>query len=100
MAVKYHTTERDQEIETRIKMLMQDLATAVGTLLALSNNSPFAKNAFNRVAPLRQAISRQHFEDEHISSLKPNSELLQQIVADGLALKQALIGLKNAQFQG
>jgi len=95
----YHSkAERDRDAEVKMKMSIQDLSLRVASLQDLTGYIPSYIECQDDVIRLRQAITSNHFEDEHTGSAELNSEIFQRIAEASLAAKRNLITLKHRQF--
>lgn len=97
-AQSYHLSSRAQDCEIKIKMNLQDISVRLGSLTGICAHTNELVSCRSLVINLRQAITSQHFEDEHQDSLFAGNQQIQDIAAAALRLKQALLHLKHCQF--
>ena len=96
-ANNYHSSERDQKLEVKIKITLSDLSQRVASLAQITQDTSKLTNCLSVVIKLRQAVTSKHFEDEHIGSLG-NSSIHEEIADASLAMKRSLVDLKHSQF--
>lgn len=94
----YHMALRDVNLEVQIKMALQDASIRSGALISICNASSELAACRCGITSLKQAITSKHFEDEHTELLDANHQQLQDIAAEVLRSKQALLRLKHAQL--
>lgn len=96
-ATEYHSSSRDKKLETKLKISLQDLTERVSSLSQITQDCDEPQGCIESVVEFRQAISRSHFEDEHLGPLDSNV-VYENIASTALALKRSLVALKHAQF--
>jgi len=97
---RYHIGAlRDQELELKIKMRLQDLAESIGALRRISQDETSLKNSINSIKNLRRSITGKHFEDEHTGSLTERDIIMETIALEALNAKRALLTLSHAQYR-
>jgi hypothetical protein len=97
-AQTYHVNQRDISKENNLKRNLQDLSIRTSSLKDLIDNDscqPIWKN----MTKLKQAITGQHFEDEHIEALANQNSQFELIAEYEVALKRTLFDLKHSQFK-
>ena len=97
VAIEYHSTERNRKLETKLKISLQDLTERVSSLSQITQDCDEPQRCIALSVGFRQAITRSHFEDEHLGPLESNVEY-ENIASTSLALKRSLVALKHAQF--
>jgi hypothetical protein len=96
----YHLgATRDQELELKIKMGLQDLAESIGALRRIVQDETSLRNAINSIKNLRRAITGKHFEDEHTGSLTERDIIIETVALEALNAKRALLILSHAQYR-
>lgn len=94
----YHLNSRDIPKENNIKRNLQDVsirASSLKDLISIDSCQPIWTNLKN----FKQAVTGQHFEDEHTEILSNQNEQFELIAEYELALKRALYDLKHVQFK-
>lgn len=94
----YHLNPREIEQEILIKMALQDASLRTNGLGAICDSSSELASCRTALLGFKQAITSQHFEDEHTHPLDPTNSQLQNIAAEVMRVKQALLRLKHSQF--
>lgn len=97
-ALKYHTHTRDSEIESTLKMALQDISSRINLLTVVSNDVRELRLCRTGIINLKKSITGTHFEDEHTTPLLSGADQIQSIAADALRLKEYLQRFKNCQF--
>jgi hypothetical protein len=96
----YHINgSRDQELELKIKMGLQDLAESVSALHRIVQEPSSIRSALNAIKNLRRAITGEHFEDEHTGPLTERDIIIEGIALEALNAKRALLILRHAQYR-
>lgn len=95
---KYHQGSRDLSLEVKLKLALQDLSNRTSALGSICDHSSELTACRCAVLSLKQAITKDHFEDEHLEPVCHNASQLQAIAAETMRLKQALLKLKHSQF--
>ena len=90
---------RDQELELKIKMGLQDLAESISALRRIVQDETCLRNAINAIKNLRRAITGKHFEDEHTGSLTERDMIIETVALEALNAKRALLILSHAQYR-
>ena len=93
----YHSSERDNKLEIKIKITLNDLSQRVSSLVQITTDIKTVTNCLMFVVKLRQAVSGKHFEDEHLGPIS-NSNIHEEIADASLAMKRCLFELKYSQF--
>lgn len=94
----YHLNSREIGKENNIKRNLQDIsirASALKDIIAIDSCQPIWTN----LKSFKQAITGQHFEDEHIEVLSNQNDQFELIAEYELALKRSLYDLKHTQFK-
>lgn len=92
----YHSSVRDKKLESKLKIALQDLSERISSLSQLTQDGELQKCIALSVK-FRQAITGNHFEDEHLAAL--DSDVIHECIAStSLSLKRSLVDLKHAQF--
>lgn len=99
MACTYHQKDRTVSEETRIKMSLQGLSIKVCSLSDISTDDASLVLCRQDIIRLRQAITGQHFEDEHECPLMAGHEQLEVIAESAMRLKQGMVRLKHRQYR-
>lgn len=97
-AHEYHLSARDEVRERHIKMTLSDLSMNLGGVAPICRDNGCLAVCRGAVIDLRKAITQRHFEDEHKGSLPVDAPQLDQILAAVMALKSALMTLRNQQY--
>lgn len=92
-AQRYHTNRRDRENERRLKIDLQDMSILVQQLAETVDEPSQIRLCSIAISELRQSITRQHFESEHIDVLNASALQMDEIVDAYLHLKRALFSL-------
>ncbi len=96
----YHiNSSRNEELELKIKMGLQDLAESIGALRQIVPDESTLRNAINAIKNLRRAITGKHFEDEHTGSLTERDIVMETIAMEAVNAKRALLILSHAQYR-
>jgi hypothetical protein len=98
VAKDYHTCDRSEDKEILIKMSLQDLAGRVVLLGNAADQVSELSMCSRSVQAMRQAITGEHFEDEHAGKISLASPQISQITDEVLRAKRALQELKHNQF--
>lgn len=94
----YHAHVRDEKKENKIKRQLNDLSIRAASLADLiSENS--CDPIWQQIRKFRQAITGNHFEDEHVSELPSSNHQFELIAEYEISLKRTLFELKHAQFK-
>jgi hypothetical protein len=97
-ARRYHVTKRDPDLELKLKMTLQDMATRTSGLSEVSEDVATLSACRSAVQGLRRSITGRHFEDEHDDQLDDRSTQLEEIASDAMRVKQCFLRLKYKQF--
>jgi hypothetical protein len=97
-AREYHTKERDTAKEFHIKNGFQDLSFRIASLSKLVEEEHYHRPCIDAVIHFRQAVTKDHFEDEHIERFNGSEHQIELIAESALALKRSLVELKHIQF--
>lgn len=97
-AKKYHLEERDLAAENSLKMLLQDLSIKTSLLGRVCPDETELNLCRRAILELKQAITAEHFEDEHAAALPLASLQIASMVECILKTKRALLELKLKQF--
>jgi hypothetical protein len=95
----YHTGERNQALEQKIKMTLQGVAENVYALRNIARSAEEIGSAMRSIRELRMAVTGRHFEDEHTGPLDETNEDLESIALAGLNAKRALLTLQHSQYR-
>ena len=93
----YHSAERDQKLEVKIKIALSDISQRAASLKQLTQDREKLTNCQISLVKLRQAISGKHFEDEHSGAIH-NGPIHEEIAESMLGMKRCLVDLKHSQF--
>jgi hypothetical protein len=97
-AQSYHLSDRDIVKENNIKRNLQDISirsSSLKDLIDIDSCQPIWTN----LKKFKQAITGQHFEDEHTEILTNQNQQFELIAEYELALKRTLFDLKHLQFK-
>lgn len=97
-AQSYHLNARDVVKENNIKRNLQDIsirASSLKDLIDIDSCQPI----WTSLKLFKQAITGQHFEDEHTDVLVNQNQQFELIAEYELALKRSLFDLKHLQFK-
>lgn len=97
-ATKYHTQDRDSQLEQQIKMSLQDLSIRTSSLYQISSNKVELAACRSSILAMKKAISSCHFEDEHVGPLPITDHQVQSIAAETMKVKQCFLKLKHSQY--
>jgi len=94
----YHTSERDEKLERKIKAGLQDLGYELEALR--TSGAEVATLAACRAAlvGLRRAATGRHFEDEHQGAWPHAAPELSDMAGAALDLKRRLLAFRFSQF--
>lgn len=96
-ANNYHSSIRDNKLEMQIKIAQNDLSLHVSSLVPITQDKLKLTNCLTSVIKLRQAVSGNHFEDEHLGPIS-NSSIHEGIAEASLGMKRCLFELKYSQL--
>jgi hypothetical protein len=96
-ANNYHSSIRDNKLEMQIKIAQNDLSLHLSSLMQITHDTVSLANCLTAVIKLRQAISGNHFEDEHLGPTN-NGRIHEGIAEASLAMKRCLFKLKYSQL--
>ena len=94
----YHTSARDPSKEFHIKNGLQDLAFRIASLSKLIEEDCYHRLCIDGVMRFRQAVTKDHFEGEHVEPYDGSERQIESIAESALNLKRALLELKHIQF--
>lgn len=97
-ARSYHTNARDTSKEFHIKNSLQDLAFRIASLNKLIEEDSYHRPCIDGVMRFRQAVTKDHFEDDHNEPYDGHERQIESIAESALNLKRALLELKHIQF--
>ena len=97
VANEYHSSQRDRKLEVKLKISLQDLTERVSSLSQITQDCNALQSCIALSVEFRQAITKNHFEDEHLGPIESNV-VFENIASTSLALKRSLVALKHAQF--
>jgi hypothetical protein len=99
MSIKYHmTADRDSASEASVLMKLSDLGCRLGSLASLVSEGSVLEECTHAVVGLRQAVTKQNFQDQHEAALTMESQTIQMISATVIKVKQVFLELKHSQF--
>lgn len=97
-AFAYHTSERDEALERRIKVRLQDLGHEIEALRASGADGRELGACRAALIALRRSVTGQHFEDEHEQAWPHAAPGLTDVIGAALNLKRRLLAFRFAQF--
>ena len=96
-ANQYHSQPRNATLEIEIKITLSDLSLRISSLVPITKKQQTLSSCLQSVVSLRQAITREHFEDEHTSPIRDGA--ISEKIADAvLEMKRHLMQLKIEQL--
>lgn len=98
IAQNYHLSPRDVTKENSIKRNLQDISIRLSSFKDLVDDKN-CQQIWVNLKNFKQAITGQHFEDEHTQELTIENEQFELIAECELALKRALLEIKHIQFK-
>lgn len=94
LGIKYHTTERNEIEEFDLKSKIQNFSRFIYTIEKFIGKENSILQCTTNIKKLRQAITSQHFEDEHTDKLNCSNIILNEVADIHLTFRQTLIEAK------
>ena len=94
----YHTAERDEKLERKIKASLQDLGYELEALRASGADGATLAACRAALVGLRRAATGHHFEDEHQAAWPQAAPELSDMAGAALDLKRRLLAFRFSQF--
>lgn len=98
LSTQYHTEERSQTKEIEIRMALQDYQIQISGLTQICNTPSHGKiNKIEKqlLKSLRQAVTLNHFSDEHDAPIDHEDIIIRNMVDVVVELKKSLVELRN-----
>jgi hypothetical protein len=95
----YHLADRNDSLEVRIIGSLQDFGARTNALGEICSDASSLALCATEIIRLRQAITLEHFADEHTAALHSGDKQLEAIAEAIVRVKRAFLRLKHRQFK-